>query len=235
MLKLLIADASEEFALSLSEALADTYEISVCHRGGEVPELLRSIRPDLLVLDMMLPEMDGITLLHQAAGEGIHPTVLAVSRFFNDYVVSSLESLGVGYAMRKPCDIQGTVNRLNDLASRTEVRLTAPYDPGAKVSELLLRMGFASGSRGYPALREGILMMMKDPGCSVSKEIYPRVGSLAGGNAGQAERAIRTAITRAWKYRDKTVWDRLFYPGEDEKCPTNKEFICRIADHLNRK
>ena len=234
MQKLLIADVSEEFALSLSEALADRYEIRVCHRGGEVMPLLRSFQPQLLVLDMMLPELDGISLLQQAEKEGICPTVLAISRFFNDYVVSSLETLGVGYAMRKPCDIQATVSRLNDLAGLPEKQAGVPQDPVARVSETLLRLGIPCSFKGYASLREAVLMMLRDRECSVTKEIYPRVGAMTGGNSSQTERAIRAAIVKGWNNRDREVWDR-YIPGCDGRCPTNKEFICLVADYLRRE
>lgn len=238
MLKLLIADGTEEFALALSDALRDTYQIRTCSRGWEVLSQLRSFTPDLLVLDMMLAELDGISLLQQAAQEGLRPMVLVTSRFFNDYVLESLENLGVGYAMRKPCDINATVSRLKDLSRRIPDREpAAPPDPRESVSALLLHLGMAARLRGYACLREAVLMMMEDPGRSVTKEIYPQVGARTGGNAVQMEHAIRSAIAKTWKKRSPGTWDAYFPTDANgvSKCPTNKEFICRLADSLTRK
>lgn len=237
MLKLLIADGTEEFVLALSDALRDTYQIRACSGGREVLSLLRGFSPDLLLLDMMLPELDGISLLQQAAEEGIRPMVLATSRFFNDYVLERLESLGVGYVMRKPCDINATVCRLHDLSQRIRVPAQTRPDPRNAISAALLNLGFAASLKGYACLREAVLLMMEDPGQSITKELYPEVGKRTGGNRVQTEHAIRSAIAKTWEKRDPGVWDAYFPPkaGGVSKCPTNKEFICRLADSLGLK
>lgn len=66
-LKLLIADAGEEFRLALEERLHNTYTICGSGEGNEAMALLRSFRPDVMILDLMLPGLDGITLLQRAA------------------------------------------------------------------------------------------------------------------------------------------------------------------------
>lgn len=238
MLKLLIADGTEEFALALSDVLEDAFSIRICSRGREVLSLLHSFQPDLLVLDLMLPELDGISLLQQARREGMRPMVLVTSRFISDYVLETLESLDVGYAMRKPCDICATVERLKDLAQRLGAGENALLpEPREQVSALLLHLGVAARVRGFACLREAVLLMMEDPARPITKEIYPMLGALMDGNAAQMEHAIRGAITKAWRERTPEIWNNYFPQDANgaSRCPTNKEFICRLAASLSQK
>jgi CheY-like chemotaxis protein len=96
MRKLLIADAGEEFCLALAEMLSSSYTIRMCQDGKQALELLESFCPEVMVLDLTIPGTDGITLLERAAAKGFRPTVLATTRFCNDYVQKSLELLPDG-------------------------------------------------------------------------------------------------------------------------------------------
>ncbi len=67
MRKLLIADCSEDYRTALANALTDHYHVLCCRTGTEALDILRRENPDILVLDLMLPELDGLTLLERAA------------------------------------------------------------------------------------------------------------------------------------------------------------------------
>lgn len=126
---LLIADSSEEFCNSLIDALQGNYRIQTCRTGKEALEILRTSTPDLLIMDLMLPELDGLTLLQVLADSGIRPTVLATTRLANDYVIATSTKLGVEYLMVKPCDIRAIAKRVRDLScQKPRPRLSAP-DP----------------------------------------------------------------------------------------------------------
>ena len=176
MLKLLIAEGSEEFRQALAEKLTGAYLIRVCVEGKDALETMRSFRPDLMVLDLMLPGLDGVSLLQRASEEADPPTVLAVSCFFNDYILEALTRLNVGYVMKKPCDIDATIARLADLSGHMNRTAFAKPDPGTEVSNLLLALGFSTKLRGYAYLRDAILEQMRNPGCMMTKELYPAVG-----------------------------------------------------------
>ena len=124
MLKLLIAEGSEEFRQALAEKLMGAYLIRVCVEGKDALETMRSFRPDLMVLDLMLPGLDGVSLLQRASDEEDPPTVLSVSCFFNDYILEALTRLNVGYVMKKPCDIDAN-RRLRPQKTATTRRTPA--------------------------------------------------------------------------------------------------------------
>lgn len=233
-LKLLIADGNEEFRLALEDALRGTYNVRSCLDGKAALELLRTFHPDILVMDLMLPALDGISLLHSAAASGIYPMVLATSRFVNDYVMQAATRLGVGYIMMKPCDIPATVDRIGDLSQQLLPQVTHP-DANTCISNLLLSLGIPTKLRGYAYLREAIPLLEKDPRQSFTKELYPAVSRLCGCEPGNVERSIRSAIHTAWNRRDDRIWKLYFPPGADGIIPrpTNAEFISRLANNLH--
>lgn len=233
--KLLIADANEEFRTALAELLRGTYTLRVCGNGHEALSLLHSFHPDILVLDLMIPGLDGISLLYAAAADLICPVVLATCRYMTDYMTESADKLGISYVMIKPCDLRATADRIQDLTQRIHPPLVSRPDPRAYVSNLLVTLGIPTNRRGYTYLREAILLMAQDPDQTVTKVLYPAVGNLCRGNKEQVERSIRTAIEKAWLNRDDRVWQLYFPPGADGIIPkpSNAAFISRLADALN--
>lgn len=232
--KLLIAEGNEEFRLALKDALRGAYRIRSSGEGKETLSLLRSFKPELMILDLMLPGLDGISLLESAAAAGIRPIVLATTRFHNEYVLEACARLGVGYVMVKPCDIPATVERLGDLSSQIgPPALTSP-EPRTYVSNLLLSLGIATKLNGYGYLREAVILMSRDPEQSVTKVLYPRVAAMFHCKSTHVERSIRSAIESSWKRRDDRIWHLYFRPGADGEIPkpTNAEFISRLADSL---
>lgn len=236
-LKLLIADGTEDFRMALADTLRGAYHVRVCADGLEALEQMRSFKPDVLVLDLMLPGMDGISLLQAAAGAGLQPMVLATTRFLSEYVLDSMDRLGVGYLMVKPCDVRATAARIGDLSQRIREPLFAQPDHRSHVSNLILALGVPTKLNGYGYLREAILLMAKDPSQPVTKELYPAVAKICRCEPEHVERSIRSAIKTAWLHRDEQLWRMYFQPDSTGliRRPTNAAFISRLADSLERK
>ncbi len=233
--RLLIADGEEEFRRTLADLLSGVCRIRTAANGEEALRQLRDFSPDILILDLMMPGLDGITLLQRAADGGIHPTVLATTRFVSDYTIDQLQRLGVGYLMVKPCDMQAVVSRVADMAARLEAPTVTHPDARITASNLLLSLNVPARLSGYTYLREAILLMAKDPSQSLTKELYPAVAAIIRGNARQVEHAMRCAIRTAWEHRDERIWRMYFWPDGAGQLPrpTNAEFIARLADALN--
>ena len=210
---LLIADSSEEFRTTLVQALQGNYRVLCCRTGMEALDILRRETPDLFIMDLMLPEVDGLTLLQRLHELGIHPTILATTRLVNDYVISATTKLGVEYLMIKPCDIRAIVRRVRDLSSRKSRAAAGGPDRRTYVSNLLTALGINSKLRGYNYLRAAILAMLENS---------------------QVERSIRNAIQQAWEKRSDETWLRYFPGNEDGSVPrpSNATFICRLADRI---
>ncbi len=235
-LKLLIADSSEDFRIALAEVLRGTYCVRECSDGVEALHIIRACPPDVLVLDLMLPGKDGISLLQEVAASGLRPMVLVTTRFTSDYVMDAMGQLGVGYVMRKPCDIQATITRIADLSQRISASMAARSDHGPNVSDMLLSLGIPTKLNGYGYLREAIPLMASDPNQSITKELYPAVAKLFRCEPKNVERSIRSAIATAWEKRDDRIWGMYFSRDGSGGVPrpTNAEFITRLANGRER-
>ena len=236
MQKLLIVDASEEFCDALADMLKNTYAVRICTDGDCALELMGTFGPELLVLDLTVAGIDGLSVAQMISDGRGRPAILATTRFISDYVLEAASRIGIDYMVVKPCNLRAMAARLADLAANRKRGEVAYQDQKVSVANLLLNLGFSTNCKGYNYLREAIPVYAKDPGQAMTKELYPAVAKSFGASALQVERAMRTAIEKAWKRRDDNVWKLYFAPladGTIEK-PCNSEFISRLADMLIR-
>lgn len=232
--KILIAEGSEELRTALADMLAGSCHIRTCTDGEAARQALMDFQPDVLVLDLMLPGMDGISLLHWAREQNVFPMVLATTRFCNDYVTETVQSLGVAYLMIKPCRLTALAERIGDLNRRLRPVEAPVTDPAARIGAQLLSLGIPTKLRGCTYLREAVVIYAADPLQSVTKSLYPRVAKQCGCESSHVERCIRSAIDAGWRQGNREIW-RLYFPaGADGKIPrpTNGAFIARLADSL---
>lgn len=236
MLKLMIVEGTEDFRIALADAMKGRYIIKICDDGQAALELARSFGPDLMILDLMIAGMDGLSLVEKITQAGGRPLVLATTRFQSDYVEDAAGRIGIDYMMRKPCNLQALVARMEDLANSRKRAEGARPNHGVVVANTLMSLGIATKVGGYAYLREAIPVFAKDPRQAITKELYPAVGKLCDASGEQVERAIRTAIESAWKDRDEQVWRLYFTPRADGSIrkPTNSEFIARLAERIYR-
>lgn len=229
MRKLLIADCNEDYRTALAAALQGQYQVICCRSGTEALTLLHQEVPDIFVLDLMLPELDGLTLLERISAQGICPMVLAATPILSDYVLNCAQRLGIEYLVRKPCAIEAIVARIRDLSRR----LKAPEpktDPASFTSTLLLSLDISTKHNGFLYLREAILLMAKDPTQSVTKILYPEVARTCSCHKENVERSIRTALDKAWEKRNPEKW-QTYFPNAQQR-PSNAVFISRMAEAL---
>ncbi len=231
LLKLLIADECDEFRQTLADALGKSYIIRTCRSGDQALELLHSFRPDILVTDLMLSGLDGLTLLQLAKDGGIQPTVLVASSHYNAYIQATLERLGVAYMMRKPCSAQAIMCRVADFAAELAPLPPTYHDPEDLIANVLLHLGLGAHLDGFRYLLSAIPLYSHDTNQGITKELYVAVAELHGKESRQVERSIRSAIDGAWKKRTDKIWAQYFTPGPDGSVPrqSNGRFIGRLA------
>lgn len=232
MRKLLIADRS--LADALGRLLSEQFEIRYCTRDDQVLQQITRYQPDVLVLDLMLTDTDGLSVLHAAHSIGIRPVTIVTTCYVSDYVLQALEKLQVSYLMMKPCNVQALASRILDAAGpdtscngealRTELEL------------LFLALGLRRKLAGYKYLVEAVLLYYNNPEQSLTKELYPEAARILGGTAQQAERAIRTCIQDAYMKRSERIWHIYFPAGKDGRVRriTNANFIATVANCLHK-
>lgn len=231
MKRLLIADGTPGLSEALTQALSQDFEICTCNRGEKMMEALLTARPDVLVLDLMLPGTDGLSVLHTMQGAGFHPGIVATTCYVSDYVLAALERLGVSCVMLKPCETGILAARILEVGEGIQPR-DRQEQVRREANTLLLRLGLRRNLAGYRYLLEAIVLYDQNREQSITKELYPAVGTMCGGNGPQVERAIRTCIQDAYGKRQDYLW-RLYFPaGYDGRVRkiTTAHFIAKITE-----
>ena len=249
-IKVMIADSNEDFCVLLRRALGnegDMEVVGVAPDGLTALSMLAEKRPDVLLLDLVLPKLDGMGVLQRLGETGARPAVLVVSAFYNERLVSGAAELGAWYFIPKPCDFEALTARVRHCVERTELRLPPmPAQPDAvlrepdleaTVTEVIHEIGVPAHIKGYQYLREAIIITIRDMEVinSVTKVLYPAVAKKFGTTPSRVERAIRHAIEVAWDRGDIETLQKFFgYTVSNIKGkPTNSEFIAMIADCLS--
>lgn len=229
--RLLIADPSESIRETLRELLEDSFDLRTCHDGWAALELLHRFRPDVLVLDLMLPGIDGLSLLQAASDAGIRPAVLASTRYHNDYVLDAAHRLGVSYLMLRPFLFSAVTDRIQDLACGIR---KYTMDPPSQARRILVRLGFPTRPKAFSMLLDAIVLLAENPGTFLSKELYPAVGKLHDSSGTATEKAIRNLLHNTWDHRDEQIWQLYFPPDANGNTvrPSNGAFLSRIAQCL---
>lgn len=225
--KLLIAESSDELRQALIDSLSQRYHICACSSGDRALDLLRSFSPDLVYIDLMLPQMDGIAVLQAAAREGIHPTVLAAIGFETPYINAALSRLQIGYVVRRPCAAGIIASHIDEL-SGIELQQPLPdTDLAAATAALLTQLGMGNNLSGFQYLVNSMAIFMENPRQALTKELYPAIGKHYGKHWTQVERSIRNAIQSAWNRRNERTWQRYFAPAADGTIPrpTNGQML----------
>ena len=238
--KILIADGNEELCGSLSVLLRDRgYTVAgIAYDGVEAARLLRETAPDLLILDLMLPRADGISVLKELPREN-RPRILMLSVLATDYVASVTAAYGAEYLMLKPCEVEAVVDRVEEILrfekAPREQRQTG-RDLETLVTNVIHEIGVPAHIKGYQYLREAIMIAVGDMEVinAITKVLYPQVAKTFATTPSRVERAIRHAIEVAWDRGDLDTLQRFFgYTVSNTKGkPTNSEFIALIADRL---
>ena len=231
MQKLLIADSSESFTNKLAGELQAQFQVFTCSDGEKALELLSAYQPDILILNLMLPYKDGLTLLQET---NYHPPViLAITMHLSAYVEQTVTALGIDYTMIAP-SVDAVALRLKDLAKQNAAPPESD-DLSTRAIHHLHRLHVPTHLDGYRQLCIALPLFAQNPQQFLTKELYPTVAKLCGSKDSRSvEHSVRKAIQAAWKQRDNALW-RKYFPLNSQgwiSCPSNKEFLCRLAEIL---
>lgn len=242
MYRVLLASSSEDFSDKLKTILENTDRYIVtgaANDGLRAIELLKSTKPDVLIVDTMLPKADGIAVLKAANAMEKKPMFLVMADFMSEFISALLLSQGVQYILLKPCTPTAVLERLEEMREalrhqKSFNRLETNIE--SMVTSAIHEIGVPAHIKGYQYLREAIMIAIKDMDVinGITKILYPQVAKTFGTTPSRVERAIRHAIEVAWDRGDLDTLQRFFgYTVSNTKGkPTNSEFIALIADKL---
>lgn len=233
-INVLIADHSPELTALLKETLeaAGFCRADTVHDGESAYRRITEAPPDVLITDLLLPGLDGMSLLRKLKDEGHLPRTIILSAFWNDRLARAARLLGVEDCFAKPCDPAALLRSVRELCGGA-VRRCAP-DPA--VRRALTAFGIPSHLSGYGYLAEGITRILRDRNCleGITKSLYRDIAKAYGVNPPSVERAIRTAVTKGWERLTPEQRRERFGTLFDGCCkaPSNLEFLSAMAEYI---
>ena len=261
-ISVLIADDNKEFCSILNDYLLNQKDIvvtGIAKDGREALELIQQKQPDLVVLDIIMPHLDGLGVLEKLNGMDLDkmPRVIVLSAVGQDKITQQAITLGADYYVVKPFDMDIFTKRIREMFNTQDVETKrrsvstqvvereaattsrGPIDLETEITSIIHEIGVPAHIKGYMYLREAITMVVNDMELlsAVTKELYPSIAKKYNTTASRVERAIRHAIEVAWGRGQVDAINKLFgYTVHNEKGkPANSEFIAIIADKLRLK
>ncbi len=252
-IKVIIADDNEDFCDILEEYLNQQEDIEIVAKaldGQAVLNLANEHSVDLIVLDIIMPHVDGLGVLEQLKKNKGFPKVIVLSAVGQDNITQRAVSLGADYYMVKPFDMNLLVDRIRELCNkkdnlvlnnRTSIATNNMISKNHQSLEVMItniihEIGVPAHVKGYFYLREAIGLVVNNMDLlgAVTKELYPNIARKYNTTPSRVERAIRHAIEIAWNRGCVETINELFgYTIHSQKGkPTNSEFIALIADKL---
>lgn len=253
-----IVDDNRDFCQIIAQFISAHEEfevIGIAKDGIEALDLIEREKPQIVVLDVIMPHLDGLGVLeklHESEND-FFPKFIMLSAVGQDKITQRAIELGASYYVVKPFDFQVFIKRLKEIAEIEVGASSNFYNIGnatvkktssnnkernleTKITNMIQEIGVPAHIKGYLYLREAITMVINDMDYlgAVTKELYPAVAERFNTTPSRVERAIRHAIEVAWNRGKIDTIDKIFgYTVNNNKGkPTNSEFIALIADKL---
>lgn len=253
MLKILIADDNREFNELLTDYLGQESDFEIvgsAYNGKEALEMIDEKQPDVLLLDIIMPHLDGIGVLEalslNSANHRLNPKIIMLTAFGHENITRKAVELGASYYVLKPFNMETLAEKIRQL----EGNAIAPsgiykqdrtlqlqqIDLEEKVTAIIREVGIPAHIKGYLYLREAIIMVVSEIELlgAITKILYPRIAERFNTTPSRVERAIRHAIEVAWSRNNIDTIKKFFgYTISAQRGkPTNSEFIAIVADRM---
>ncbi len=252
-LNVAIADDNQRILDMLETIIGMDKELNLVGKaknGEEMCQIIRDRQPDVVLLDLIMPKMDGLTVMeHVSQDKDVNkrPYFIVITAVGQERITEDAFNKGANYYVMKPFNNEMLLNRIKSVRKmfrnyekKNEDAKTENAMRGEnlenRVTNMLHEIGIPAHIKGYHYLRDAIMMAVEDMDVlnAITKILYPTVAKKYQTTSSRVERAIRHAIEVAWSRGKLDTLDELFgYTVSTGKGkPTNSEFIALIADTI---
>jgi len=264
-IRVLLADDNREFVEIIKEFIErqeDMTLVGVAYHGNEALELIYREEPHVVILDIIMPHLDGLGVLEKLQNAAQRPRIIIFTAFGQESMTQRAVNLGADYYLLKPFDLDTLGRRIRQLqdgfpetsnqgsfanlvtqgdnTSNSQnfngVAVPTSKNLEVEVTRMIHQMGVPAHVKGYQYLRDAIVSVVVNISLlgAVTKELYPMIAVKYNTTPSRVERAIRHAIELAWDRGNVDFMNRFFgYTiNIDRGKPTNSEFIAMVADKL---
>lgn len=243
--RVLIVDDNKELIKMIKEYFNDHADIKIVLEANDGAEGMRLIDKridefDLIILDLIMPNKDGISVLEFMKEKQIDKKVIVLTSYNTQDMIRKVSELGVSYFILKPFELQDLERRITEVVEGVKFagKTIDVYHNNLQISitKTLHELGVPSHIKGYQYIREGVTLVYENPDVvgGITKELYPEVAKRYNTTVSRVERAIRHAIEVSWNRGNWQLMEDIFGHSVDidKAKPTNSEFIVTVADKL---
>ncbi len=194
---------------------------------------------DLIILDLIMPNKDGIYVLREMKKRGLNKKVIVATSYNAAEVIREVSEFGVSYYILKPFDLTDLEKRIYDITKKEKTNKNIDFYTSnlqVSITKMLHELGIPSHIKGYQYIREAVNIIFDNPSVigGITKELYPELAKKFNTTTSRVERAIRHAIEVSWNRGNLDFMEEIFgYSVDIDKAkPTNSEFMVTIADKL---
>ena len=252
-LNVAIADDNQKILDVLENIISMDKELNLVGKaknGEEMCQIIKDRQPDVVLLDLIMPKMDGLTVMEQVNQDNSvnkRPYFIVITAVGQERITEDAFNKGANYYVMKPFNNEVLLDRIKSVRKmfrnyekkNEDGRLEGTArgeDLENRVTNMLHEIGIPAHIKGYHYLRDAIIMAVNDMDVlnAITKILYPTVAKKYQTTSSRVERAIRHAIEVAWSRGKLDTLDELFgYTVSTGKGkPTNSEFIALIADTI---
>lgn len=229
MVKLYIADTDPAFIAQVKRALGRGHGVEVvgtARNGRQALRDLLRLRPDVVLTDIPLPELDGIALLREANRLSRAPAVIVCTRFYSGASMEWAYQYGASFFLCKPVDFERLAELVVQCAGSVPMErkdASADGEGSAPSPEALRRL---LGELGIPPrldaaiyLTEAVRSLWENELLlkNLSRGLYAQLADRLDTTAQRVERSLRNGIAVGY---ERGAMKRVF-----PRRPTNREFI----------
>ncbi len=248
--KLMLVAGARRDGTALSQTFANLEDIACvgpayCWR--EARAMLCRTQPDAVLLDVLMPDADAVTMLEDIDALTLgpkKPLILAMSAVSDDRLLL-LIAHRVAYCFTKPFQYERVALRVSELIHADglgpvpQVRLPETGRLDACIAAHIRALGVPAHLKGYYYLRDAVRMYAQSAfplQVSITNESYPAIAARYGTQPSLVEHAMRSAIEIAWTRGDlRTIHSYFGYTVNDHKGrPSNLEFVSMLADRVRK-
>lgn len=249
-----IGDDNERILEILGELINNDKDLTLvgkANNGEEMYQIIKNKQPDVVLLDLIMPKMDGLSVMDEVAKNKTlkkAPQFIVITAVGQEKITEDAFRKGASYYIMKPFQNETVLNRIKFIRQEVQhdnhrqgntvinVKEAPQENLEDRVTNMIHEIGIPAHIKGYHYLRDAIMMAVEDMDVlnAITKILYPTVAKKHQTTSSRVERAIRHAIEVAWSRGKIDILDQLFgYTVSNGKGkPTNSEFIALVADTI---
>ena len=244
-IKVLMIDDNVELVKMVKEYFGNHENIDIsleAYDGVEGMKLIKDNQDDydVVILDLIMPHKDGVSILEEMKQLGIDKKVIVLTSYNTQDMIRKVSELGIVYFILKPFELSELEKIILECTGENNYsnKSIDVYKNNLQISitKILHELGVPSHIKGYQYIREGITIIYENPDVigGITKELYPDIAIKFETTVSRVERAIRHAIEVSWNRGNWDLMEEIFGHSVDidKAKPTNSEFIVTVADKL---